>query len=55
VRVQLKITDFSGSPGVILSREVLEKLGANPGDWLNLLETPTGYEITLGKPRSGVR
>jgi putative addiction module antidote len=49
--VQLKITDFGGSPGVILPREVLEKLGANPGDWLNLLETPMGYEITLGETK----
>lgn len=43
---KLKITSIGNSAGVILPREVLEKLRVGKGDTLFLTETPNGVELT---------
>jgi len=43
---KLKITSIGNSAGVILPREVLEKLRVGKGDTLFLTETPTGFELS---------
>lgn len=43
---KLKITSIGNSVGVILPKEVLEKLRVGNGDMLFLTETPTGFEIS---------
>jgi putative addiction module antidote len=42
---KLKITSIGNSAGVILPKEVLEKLRVGKGDTLFLTETPMGYEL----------
>ncbi|MDB6076802.1 MAG: mazE 2 [Akkermansiaceae bacterium] len=44
---KLKITSIGNSFGVILPKEVLEKLRAEKGDTLFLTETPNGFEMSL--------
>jgi putative addiction module antidote len=46
----LKITAIGNSAGVILPREVLERLRVEKGDTLYLLETPQGIELTPYDP-----
>lgn len=43
---KLKITAIGNSAGVILPKEVLEKLRVEKGDTLFLTETPNGFEIS---------
>ena len=43
---KLKITSIGNSAGVILPKEVLEKLRVEKGDTLFLTETPNGVELT---------
>jgi putative addiction module antidote len=43
---KLKITSIGNSAGVILPKEVLEKLRVEKGDTLYLTETPNGIELT---------
>lgn len=43
---KLKITSIGNSAGVILPKEVLEKLRVEKGDTLFLTETPTGFELS---------
>jgi putative addiction module antidote len=43
---KLKITSIGNSAGVILPREVLEKLRVEKGDTLFLTETPNGIELS---------
>ncbi len=43
---KLKITSIGNSAGVILPKEVLEKLRVGKGDTLFLTETPMGFEIS---------
>jgi putative addiction module antidote len=43
---KLKITSIGNSAGVILPKEVLEKLRVEKGDTLFLTETPNGIELT---------
>lgn len=43
---KLKITSIGNSAGVILPREVLEKLRVEKGDTLFLTETPNGFELS---------
>ncbi|OYV04590.1 MAG: AbrB/MazE/SpoVT family DNA-binding domain-containing protein [Verrucomicrobiales bacterium VVV1] len=43
---KLKITSIGNSAGVILPKEVLEKLRVGKGDTLFLTETPTGYAVS---------
>lgn len=43
---KLKITPIGNSLGVILPKEVLERLRVGRGDELHVLETPGGVELT---------
>ena len=42
----LKLTKIGNSTGVILPKELLEKLRVSQGDVLHVLETPRGIELT---------
>lgn len=43
--VKLKLTQIGNSTGVILPKELLEKLRVSKGDFLHVLETPDGIEL----------
>jgi putative addiction module antidote len=43
---KLKITTVGHSAGIVLPREVLERLRVDKGDTLFLTETPNGIELT---------
>ncbi len=43
---KLKITSIGNSAGIILPKEILEKLRVEKGDTLFLTETPGGIELT---------
>ncbi|MBA2737381.1 MAG: AbrB/MazE/SpoVT family DNA-binding domain-containing protein [Pyrinomonadaceae bacterium] len=47
---KLKITTIGNSTGVILPREILEKLRVSKGDTLFAIETSKGIEITPYNP-----
>lgn len=42
----LKITTVGNSTGVVLPREILDRLRVKKGDLLYVLETPNGIELT---------
>jgi putative addiction module antidote len=42
----LKITTVGNSAGVVLPREILERLRVEKGDTLYVVETPNGIELT---------
>lgn len=42
----LKITTVGNSAGVVLPKEILERLRVKKGDSLYILETPNGIELT---------
>ncbi len=46
----LKITTVGNSSGVILPKEILERLRVEKGDTLYALETPNGIELTPFNP-----
>lgn len=46
----LKLTKIGNSTGVILPREILDRLRVDKGDVLSVLETPSGFEITPYDP-----
>ncbi|REJ82785.1 MAG: AbrB/MazE/SpoVT family DNA-binding domain-containing protein [Acidobacteria bacterium] len=46
----VKLTKVGNSTGVILPREVLEKLRVERGDVLSVVETPDGIELTPYDP-----
>ena len=46
----LKLTTVGNSTGVVLPRELLEKLRVKKGDTLHVLETPNGIELTNFDP-----
>jgi putative addiction module antidote len=46
----LKVTTIGNSTGVILPKEVLERLRVEKGDALHVLETPRGIELTPYDP-----
>ena len=46
----IKLTTVGNSTGVVLPKEVLEKLRVSKGDVLHLVETPTGIELTPYDP-----
>ena len=46
----LKLTQIGNSIGVILPREVLERLKLEKGESLFLTETPNGYAMTPHDP-----
>lgn len=46
----LKITKIGNSAGVILPKDVLAHLGAQVGDSLSLVTTPTGIALSAAEP-----
>ncbi|MGB7159160.1 MAG: AbrB/MazE/SpoVT family DNA-binding domain-containing protein [Tepidisphaeraceae bacterium] len=42
----VKLTTVGNSTGIILPRELLERLRLKKGDTLHVLETPNGVELT---------
>lgn len=48
--MQLKLTTVGNSVGIILPKELLEKLRVGKGDTLHVLETPNGIELTPFDP-----
>lgn len=44
--MKLKLIAVGNSTGVILPRELLEKLRVQKGDELHVLETPDGFRLT---------
>ncbi len=43
----VKVTKIGNSEGVILPKEILEKLRVSKGDTLTLTETPGGIELRI--------
>jgi putative addiction module antidote len=48
--VTLKLTTIGNSVGVILPKEILQRLRVEKGDTLYVLETPGGIELTPYDP-----
>ena len=46
----VKVTTVGNSLGIVLPREILERLRVDKGDLLYLVETPTGVELTPYEP-----
>lgn len=46
----LKITTVGNSAGVVLPKEILERLRVGKGDTLHVIETPAGIELTPYDP-----
>jgi putative addiction module antidote len=46
----LKITTVGNSAGIVLPREILERLRVQKGDTLYALDTPNGIELTAYDP-----
>lgn len=46
----LKLTSFGTSTGVVIPKEMLERLKVGEGDELFAMETPGGYLITTHNP-----
>ena len=46
----LKLTQIGNSTGVVLPREVLDRLRVDRGDMLSVVETPDGIELTPYDP-----
>jgi len=44
--LKAKVTTVGNSAGITLPKEVLGKLKIGKGDYLYLVETPHGYEVT---------
>jgi putative addiction module antidote len=49
----VKLTTVGNSTGIILPRELLERLRLKKGDALHVLETPNGVELTSFDPVFG--
>ncbi len=47
---RLKLTTIGNSTGVILPKEILERLHVDKGDALFVVETPDGIELTPYDP-----
>ena len=46
----VKLTTVGSSTGIVLPKEVLERLRAKKGDILHVIETPRGIELTPYDP-----
>ncbi len=46
----VKLTTVGNSTGIVLPKELLEKLRVKKGDTLHVLETPGGIELTALNP-----
>jgi putative addiction module antidote len=53
--ITLKITTVGNSTGVVLPKEILERLRVEKGDILYVLETPNGIELTAYNPEFAVQ
>lgn len=49
----LKVTTVGSSTGVVLPKDVLQRLHVGKGDLLYVLETPNGVELTPYDPEFG--
>ena len=49
----VKVTTVGNSAGIVLPRELLERLRVEKGDTLYALETPNGIELTPYDPEFG--
>lgn len=47
---KLKLTTVGNSTGIVLPKEILERLRVGKGDSLNVIETPRGIELTPYDP-----
>ena len=47
----LKVTTVGNSTGVVLPKEILQRLHVERGDTLYVLETPNGIELTPYNPQ----
>ena len=47
----VKLTTVGSSTGVVLPKEILEKLRVSKGDVLHVIETPHGIELTPYDPQ----
>ncbi len=47
----VKLTTVGNSTGIILPRELLDRLRLKKGDMLHVLETPNGVELTSFDPQ----
>ena len=48
--LKLKVTKVGNSKALILSKEVAARLNVEEGDFLFLVETPTGYRLSPYDP-----
>ena len=46
----VKLTTVGSSTGIVLPKEVLERLRVSKGDVLHVVETPNGIELTPYDP-----
>jgi putative addiction module antidote len=46
----IKLTTIGNSTGLILPKEILQRLRVDKGDMLYVLETPNGFELTPYNP-----
>jgi putative addiction module antidote len=51
----LKLTTVGNSTGVVLPKEILQRLRVDRGDTLYVLETPNGIELTPFNPDLAVQ
>jgi putative addiction module antidote len=51
----LKVTTVGNSAGVVLPRDLLERLRVSKGDTLYVIETPRGIELTAYDPEFGAQ
>jgi putative addiction module antidote len=51
----LKLTTIGNSTGVVLPKEILQRLRVDRGDTLYVVETPTGIELTPYNPELAVQ
>jgi putative addiction module antidote len=50
MNTQIRITRIGNSAGVVLPKEVLAHLGAQVGETLSVVTTPTGIELRRPEP-----
>jgi len=51
----LKLTQIGNATGVVLPKEILDKLGVDRGDTLMVIETPYGIVLTPKGPEFGAQ
>ena len=51
----LKLTAIGNSTGVILPREILQRMRVDRGDTLSVIETPDGIQLTPYNPEAAAQ